>query len=114
MGHIISKEEISIDVEKIRAITECIYPNNVDEMRSFIGLGGYIRRFITKFSQVSYHITSLRKKGKNFEWIEECEAIFEKLKQLLTHAQMLKIADSDKEFVVCTNSCKKGLGGVLI
>ena len=76
MGRVISKEKILVDIEKIRAIMEWVAPKNVDEGRSFVGLGGYTRRLITKFSQISYPITSLKKKGKNFEWIEECEAIF--------------------------------------
>jgi len=46
--------------------------------------------------------------------MKDCEAIFEKVKQLLTHAPMLKIADLEKEFVVYTYACKKGLGGVLM
>ena len=86
----------------------------MDEVRSFIGLPGYYRRFTIKFSQISYPITSLQRKDKKFQHIEECEASFEQLKQLLTHALVLQIADPDKEFVVCTNSCKRGLGGVIM
>ena len=56
----------------------------------------------------------MQRKGKKFEWTKECEASFEQLKQLLTHAPVLQIADPDKEFVVCTNACKRGLGGVLM
>ena len=63
---------------------------------------------------ISYPITSLERKGKNFEGTEECEASFEKLKQLLTHAPVLKIADPNKDFVICINSCNRGLGGVLM
>ena len=89
-------------------------PTNVDEVRSFMGLAGYYRRFIRKFSQISYPITSLQRKGKKFEWIEECETSFEQLKQLLTPAPVLKISDMNKEFVVCTDACKRGLGGFLM
>jgi len=56
----------------------------------------------------------LQWKGKKFEWTEECEASFEQLKQLLTHAPVLKNVDPTKEFVVCTDACKRGLGGVLM
>jgi len=56
----------------------------------------------------------LQRKGKKFEWTEECEANFQQLKQLLTHAPVLKIEDPNKEFVVCTDSYKRGLGGVLV
>ena len=84
------------------------------EVRSFIGLAGYDMRFIRNFSRITYHITSLQRKGKKFERTKECEASFEQLKQLLTHAPVLKIVDPYKEFVVCTYACKKGLGGVLM
>eukprot|EP00253_Pinus_taeda_P020236 PITA_20236 len=107
LGHIVSKDGIKVDPKKIRAIMEWEAPKNVDEVRSF-------RRFIKKFSHIAYPITSLQRKGKKFKWTKECEAIFEQLKQLLTHAPVLNIVDPDKEFVVCTNACKRGLGGVLM
>eukprot|EP00253_Pinus_taeda_P008741 PITA_08741 len=89
-------------------------PNNVDEVRSFMGLADYYRRFIRNFSCIAYPITSLQWKGKKFEWMVECEDSFEQLKWLLTHAPMLKIVDLDKEFVACTGACKRKLGGVIM
>ena len=65
-------------------------------------------------SHIFLILTSLQRKGKKFEWTEECEASFEQLKQLLTHALVLKIANPNKEFLVCTNYCKRGFGGVLM
>ena len=59
---------------------EWVAPKNVDEVRSFIGLAGYYRRFIRNFSQIACPITSLQRKGKKFDWTEECEASFEQLK----------------------------------
>jgi hypothetical protein len=56
----------------------------------------------------------LQRKGKKFQWIDECESNFQQLKQLLTSAPILRIADPNKEYVVCTDACKEGLGGVLI
>jgi len=93
LGHVISEEVISVDPEKIEGIMEWVAPKNVDKMRSFMGLVGYYRRFIKNFSQISYPITSLQRKGKKFKWIEECEVNFEHLRHLLTHAPMLNIAD---------------------
>jgi len=95
LGDIVAKEGATVDLEKIRAIMERVAPKNVDEVRSFIGLAGFYRRFIRNFSHISYPITSLQKKGKKLEWIE-CEVSFEHLKQLLTHAVVLKIVDMDK------------------
>jgi len=80
LGHAVSKEGITIDPEKIRAIMELEVPRNVGELRSFMGLTGYYRRFIKNFSRISYPITSLQRQGKKFEWTEECATSFEKLK----------------------------------
>ena len=79
-----------------------------------MGLPGYYMKFIRNFSRIAYPITSLQRKGKKLEWTEECEASFEQLKQFLTHAPVLQIANPDKEFVVCTYAYKRGLGAVLM
>ena len=114
MGHVVSKEGIAVDQEKIRDIVEWEAPRNVDEVRYFMGLAGHYRRFIRNFSYIAYPITSLQRKGKKFEWIVECEANFKQLKQLLTHAPVLQISNPNKELVVCIDACKKGIGGVLM
>lgn len=59
MEHVLSKEGVAMDPEKIRAFMEWVGPKNVDEVRYFIGLASYYRRFIKNFSHISYHITSL-------------------------------------------------------
>jgi len=78
LRHVVSKEGITMDPEKIRTIMEWIAPRNVDEVISFMGLTDYYRRFIRNFSHISYHITSFERKGKKFEWKEECTTSFEK------------------------------------
>ena len=84
-------------------------PRNVTDVRSFMGLGGYYMRFIEGFSKVAHAITSLQKKGVKFEWTLKCEEIFQRLKNLLTIAPVLKVADPEKDFVVCTDACRQGL-----
>jgi hypothetical protein len=79
-----------------------------------MGLTGYYRRFIKGFSKIGCPITTLHKKGVIFTWTSKCEERFQELKYLLTHAPMLKIADPDNDFLVCTNACKEGLRGVLM
>jgi hypothetical protein len=85
----------------------------VAEVRYFMGLAGYYRRFRAEFSKIDHPITSLQRKEKKFQWTKECESSFQRLKQLLTSAPILKISDPNIYFVVCTNACKEGLGGVL-
>lgn len=80
LGHVVSKEGIIVDLEKIRVIMEWIAPKRVDEVRYFMGLESHYKRFIRNFSQISYPITPLQRKGNKFEWTEECEARFEKIK----------------------------------
>jgi hypothetical protein len=114
LGHIISDQGILVDPEKIKAIMNWPTPKNVIDVRSFMGLTGYYKRFIEGFSKIGHPITSLQKKGVKFVWSTKCEEIFQQLKHLLTNAPVLNIVDPTKDFTVCTNACKEGLGGVLM
>jgi hypothetical protein len=87
--------------------------NNVTEVRSFMGLVGYYKRFIEGFSKIAHPIKYLQKKGAKFQWTLYCEKSFQHLKQLLTSAPILRIAEPNEDFIVCTDACKEGLGGVL-
>jgi hypothetical protein len=89
-------------------------PKDVSDIRSFMGLAGYYRRFIKGFSKIGYPITTFQKKGMKFLWTQKCEEIFQTLKHLLTLAPVLKIVDLEADFLVCTDACKEGLGGVLM
>jgi hypothetical protein len=80
LAHIISEEGIVVDPEKVEAIREWLVPRNVEEVRYFMGLVGYYRRFIDGFSKISHPITSLQRKEKKFQWTEECESSFQRLK----------------------------------
>jgi hypothetical protein len=80
LGHIISKDGIVVDPEKIESIRECSASKNVTKFKSFMVLASYYRRFIAEFSRISHPITSLQRKEKKFQWIEECERSFQQLK----------------------------------
>jgi hypothetical protein len=113
LGHIISKEGIVVDPEKIETIRECSVPKNLIEFISFMGIVGYYRRFNVGFLKISHPITSLQRKEKKFQWTEDCEKSIQRLKKLLTSAPILRIAYLNKYFVVCTDACKEGLGEIL-
>ena len=74
-----SKDGILVDLDKVKAIIEWSVPKNVYDIRSFMGITGYYRKFIEGFSKISYPIISLQKKDKNFEWTEKCMENFNKL-----------------------------------
>ena len=105
----ISKEGISVDPNKIKAIMEWLVPKYVLDVRSFMGITGYFQKFIEGFLKIVNPITSLQKKGKRFVWDLKCEEGFNKIKELLTTAPILKITDPRKDFVVCTVHAMKVL-----
>ena len=78
-----TKEGISVDPEKIRAIEDWRVPKDVTDVRSFMGITGYYRRFIEGFSKIGNPITSLQNKGKKFDWNLKCEESFKKLKNFI-------------------------------
>ena len=84
--HIVSKEGIRVDPKKIEVVVEWKPPRNVTEVRSFLGLAGYYRRFVKGFSMIAAPMTRLLQKNVKFEWGEECQRSFDKLKAFLTEA----------------------------
>ena len=85
------KEGIFVDPKNIRAIEDWSVLKDVMDVRSFMGITGYYRRFIEGFSKIANPITSLQKKGNKFDWNSKCEESFKKLKTLLTSAPILRI-----------------------
>jgi hypothetical protein len=113
LGHIISKDGTIVDPEKMEAIREWLVPKNVTEVRSFMGVLGYYRIFIEGFSKIAHPTTSLQKKGVKSQWTLDCEKNFQHLKKLLTSDPILRITDPNEDFIVCTDACIEGIGGVL-
>jgi hypothetical protein len=81
LGHVISKGGISVDPSKVQDILSWNAPTSVSDIRSFLGLAGYYRRFIEGFSKISKPMTELLEKDKKFEWTPACEANFQELKK---------------------------------
>ncbi|KAG8503674.1 hypothetical protein CXB51_001655 [Gossypium anomalum] len=100
LGNIVSGDGIRVDPSKISAIVYWKPPKNVTEVRSFLGLARYYRRFVNGFSIVAAPMTRLLRKNVKFEWTEECQQSFEELKKLLTEAPVLVQPESGKEFVL--------------
>jgi hypothetical protein len=105
---------VADDPDKIKSIVDWPTPKDVYDIRSFMGLVGYYKRFIKGFSKIGFPITSLQKKGVNFIWTLEFEEIFQEMKYLLRNTPVLKILDPNKDFLVCTYAYKEGLEGFLM
>ncbi|KAL6194324.1 hypothetical protein ACLB2K_035408 [Fragaria x ananassa] len=114
LGHVVSIEGVSVDPQKVKAMSNWRRPTTVTEIRSFLGLAGYYRRFVQDFSKIAAPLTSLTKKGVKFEWSEQCEQGFQELKNRLTSAPVLALPDDSGEYVVYCDASRCGLGGVLM
>jgi hypothetical protein len=100
LGHVVSPEGIMVDPRKVKEVLEWKPPTTVSEVRSFLGLAGYYRRFIINFSKIVKPITELSKKGNKYLWSEACDEGFKHLKKLLTTPPVLAQPDTTKSFDV--------------
>ncbi|GKA32333.1 putative nucleotidyltransferase, ribonuclease H [Tanacetum coccineum] len=114
LGHIVSAEGITMDPAKVEAITKWPRPTSVTEVRSFLGLAGYYRRFVEGFSRLALPLTKLMRKGEKFVWNEEREKSFEELKQRLVSSPILTLPSGSGGFQIYSDASKKGLGCVLM
>ena len=109
LGHIISKEGIQVDPKKIEVVVEWKPPRNVTEVRSFLGLASYYRRFVKGFSMITTPMTRLLQKNVMYVWSEKCQRSFDKLKALLTEAPVLTQPTCSKEYVSFSDASLNGL-----
>jgi len=114
LRHVISQGGVVVDHSKVEAVQNWTRPRNVSEVRSFLGLAGYYRRFIMKFSQIALPLTRLTRKDVAFVWDEECERSFRTLKKKLTIALVLAIPYPEKRYIILCDASSKGLGSVLM
>ena len=98
LGHVISAKGIPVNPETVKTIVEWLPPVNVKEVRSFLGLASYCRRFVQNFSKIAKPLTDLLKKGKKYLWTPACQASFETLKEKLTSTPVLVPPDTSKPF----------------
>lgn len=113
LGHEVSAEGIATDPEKTKAVREWPVPKTVAEVRSFLGLCSYYRRFVEEFATTAKPLTKLTEKSVPFVWKEAEQAAFDKLKHLLCTAPVLAFPDRDATFVLDTDASDVGIGAVL-
>jgi hypothetical protein len=114
LGHTISQAGIVVDPDKVQEVMNWKPPTNVRQIRSFLGLAGYYRRFIPDFSRIVKPITELLMKEAKFVWGQKCEDAFHALRQHLTTAPVLAQPDNSKPFDVYCDASSTGLGCVLM
>ncbi|KAD6118902.1 hypothetical protein E3N88_10173 [Mikania micrantha] len=101
LGHVINSNGIHVDPAKIEAIKNWDVPTTSTEIRSFLGLAGYCRRFISNFSKIALPLTKLTQKSEPFVWTQKQEEAFQTLKQRLCNAPILTLPEGNDDFVVC-------------
>ncbi|KAJ4968492.1 hypothetical protein NE237_015193 [Protea cynaroides] len=112
--HVVYADGIKVDSSKIAAIVGWDAPKSVAEIRSYLGLAGYYRRFVEDYLRISVPLTRLRKKGEKFIWTDEYEKCFQTLKSRLVSAPILTIPAPGLPFTLYTDASGLGLGCVLM
>lgn len=113
LGHVIGAEGVKVYQKKIQAILDWPPPRDVSELRGFLGLCSYYRRFAKGFSQVASPLTDLTRKGA-FRWTEDSEVVFDRLKQVMSTCPILALPDFSRPFVLECDVSGCGIGAVLM
>ena len=113
LGHLISPEGISPLPNKLDSIKHMPAPNSTKEIKQFLGLTGYYRKFVPRFADISRPLKTLTKKDAKFEWTSACQKSFELLKEALCGEPVLKYADTSKPYTLYTDASKYGWAGIL-
>ena len=114
LGHIISKDGIKIDPNRVNAIQKVDLPRSKKEIQSFLGKVNFVRRFIPNFVEIVKDITKMLKKGADIKWTGEAKNSFEEINKALTPAPMLISLNFSKEFLFFTFASENTIAGVLM
>ncbi|GKC34207.1 putative reverse transcriptase domain-containing protein [Tanacetum coccineum] len=114
LGHVVNQSGIHVDPNKIKAVKNWKAPTTPTEVRLFLGLAGYYRRFIANFPKIAKPLTSLTQKNQKYEWGKKEEQAFQTLKNNLCDAPILSLSDGIEDFVVYCDASNQGLGCVIM
>ena len=113
LGHLISDEGIQPLPEKLESITKMPVPQNAKQVKQFLGLVGYYRKFVPHFSNIARPLTQLTQKNEGFNWTTECNKCFHMLKDYLQEAPILRYPDPTADYIQYTDASKYAYAGVL-
>ena len=113
LGHIISAEGVRVDPEKIRAIVDWPTPMNLTQLKGFLGLCGFYRRFVKRFSQIIAPLTDLTRKGA-FTWTEIAQISFNHFKKVMSSCPIIALPNFTKPFELHCDASRDGIGAVLM
>jgi len=113
LGHVLSKDGISVDQSKVSVIREFPVPTNTQQLRSFLGVANYYRRFIKNFSMKTANLRSLLKRDAKFVWNTVHQTEFDFLKDASTSAPILAFPNMQKPFILTTDACTTGISFIL-
>ncbi|KAD5802711.1 hypothetical protein E3N88_14071 [Mikania micrantha] len=114
LGHVVNQDGIQVDPNKIKAVEQWKTPRTPTEIRQFLGLAGYYRRFIKNFSKIALPLTTLTQKNQPFIWGSQQEEAFQLLKHKLCNAPILALPEGIENFTVYCDASRQGLGCVLM
>lgn len=114
LGHIISEHGVATDPAKVEAVVSWPTPSSVKELRSFLGLAGYYRKFIKHFGIISRPPTNLLKMNTMFIWTDDHDSAFSALKLALSLAPVFALPDFSVPFAIETDACANGVGAELL
>ncbi|XP_062105107.1 uncharacterized protein LOC133816821, partial [Humulus lupulus] len=114
LGHIISRDGVAVDPSKVEAVKDWPRPKNASEVRSFLGLAGYYRKFVDGFSKIATPLTNLTRKQQKFNWNDKCEESFQLLKDKLCSTPVLSVPTPNDKFanVVADALSRKSYGNL--
>ena len=113
LGHVVSQAGVHTDPDKCAAVRDWPVPGDKAQLRSFLGLCTYYRRFVRGFATIAAPLHNLTKEGQKFVWGKDCQHAFETLKNNLTTSPVLAYPDPGKPYILDTDASHCGIGGVL-
>jgi len=113
LGHVVSENGIGTDPDKIKAVSEWPTPTCIKDVRAFVGLASYYRRFVKSFSEIAAPLHELQSHGRTFQWSEDAQRAFDAIKDALTSPPILAMPTDDGQFILDTDASDHSIGAVL-